>query len=172
MSGVTLLAPALVLALAGRTCDHQHDFDFEFGAWRADVHILQHPFSGTYSYIDLKGTSVVYRIWNGRANYGELIVGDAKTHIEGLTLRLYDPKSCAWHVYFANAADGQLGVPTAGRFENGEGVFYDTEPIDGKLTRVRYVFSDITPRSFRFVQSFSRDAGKTWEADWISTFTR
>lgn len=59
-----------------------------------------------------------------------------------------------------------------GRFDNGVGTFYDTERIDGKTTRVRFVFSKVTATSFQFVQSFSIDRGKTWEREWISNFYR
>jgi len=37
---------------------------------------------------------------------------------------------------------------------------------------VRYVWSDITPKSAHFEQSFSPDGGKTWEVNWISSITR
>ena len=36
---------------------------------------------------------------------------------------------------------------------------------------MRFVFSDITPESFKFEQAFSDDGGKTWEPNWIATFT-
>jgi hypothetical protein len=37
---------------------------------------------------------------------------------------------------------------------------------------VRFVISDITPRSCHFEQSFSDDGGKTWELNWIADDTR
>jgi hypothetical protein len=167
------LVPQGSSAQPAKTVDHQHDFDFEFGNWQADLKVLQHPFTGSHTYVDFRGTSVVKRIWNGRANYGELEVGNATTHIEGLTLRLYDPRVHEWHIYFSNSANGGLGLPPmVGHFTKGRGEFYDTETIDGKTTRVRFVFSDITRNTFHFEQSFSIDGGKTWERDWISTFTR
>jgi hypothetical protein len=172
-----LRAAILALVFAGASAqatpiDHQHDFDFEFGNWNADVKVLAHPFAGSHTYLDFRGTSDVHPIWSGRGNYGELEIGDAQRHIEGLTLRLYHPQTRNWYVYFSNSANGDLGVPAIGRFENGRGVFEDTEPIGGRPTRVRFVFSDITPHSFHFIQSFSIDGGKTWEQEWISTFTR
>jgi hypothetical protein len=59
-----------------------------------------------------------------------------------------------------------------GGFNNGRGEFYDQEYFEGRSIFVRYVWSDITPTSARFEQSFSDDGGKTWEANWISTIER
>lgn len=163
---------AIGAAPSAAAVDHQHDFDFEFGAWKADLKILIHPFAHSHTYADFRGTSIVRRIWGGRANLGELEVGNAQTHIEGLSFRLYDPRAHQWHVYFSNSANGALGVAAVGRFDNGVGEFSDTESIDGRPTRVGYLFSNMTPTSFSFIQSFSIDGGHTWEREWIATFTK
>ncbi len=122
--------------------------------------------------MDFAGTSIVRKVWAGRANLAELEVDSPTKHIEGLSLRLYDPQSRQWSIYFANSKDGSLGKPMMGRFKNGRGEFFDQEEFEGRAINVRFVFSDITPTSFRFVQSFSVDKGKTWEPNWIATFTR
>ncbi len=152
--------------------DGQHDFDFEFGTWQAHLKRLVHPLSGSDTWVEYDGTSVVRKIWDGRANLGELEVGNANSHIEGLTLRLYHPQSHQWSLYWANSKDGSLAVPTIGQFKNGRGEFFDQEDFDGRSIFVRFIFSDITPTSFRTEQAFSADGGKTWETNWIGTFTR
>lgn len=152
--------------------DGWHDFDFEFGSWNARLKRRQHPLTGSDAWVEYNGTSVVKKIWNGRANFGELEVGDANTHIEGLTLRLYNPTSHQWRLYWANAKDGALNVPTIGRYENGRGEFFDQEDFNGKSIFVRFVFSDLGSDSFGTEQSFSPDFGKNWEPNWIATFTR
>lgn len=152
--------------------DHQHDFDFEFGSWKAHIRRLQHPLTGANEWVELDGTSVVNKIWNGRANLGELEVGNANAHLEGLSLRLYNPQSHQWSIYWSSSQDGSLGTPSVGQFQGGRGEFYDQEMYRGAAIFVRFLFSDITPTSFHFEQAFSTDAGKTWEANWIATFTR
>jgi hypothetical protein len=37
---------------------------------------------------------------------------------------------------------------------------------------VRFIWSQITPNSAHFEQSFSEDGGKTWEVNWITDQTR
>jgi hypothetical protein len=115
---------------------------------------------------------VVRKIWGGKANLVELEVDGPAGHIEGLSLRLYNPQSHQWSLNFANGATGTLGVPTVGEFRNGRGEFYDHEEIGGRMVLVRNVWSDITPSAGRFEQAFSDDGGKTWEVNWIATDTR
>jgi len=151
--------------------DGQHDFDFEFGSWNAHLKRLQHPLSNSDAWVEYDGTSVVKKLWNGRANYGELEVANGSSHLEGLTLRLYHPQSHQWRLYWANSKDGLVQLPAIGQFENGRGEFFDQEDFQGKSILVRFVFSDVTPTSFRTEQSFSADGGKTWEPNWNATFT-
>ncbi len=152
--------------------DGQHDFDFEFGSWKAHLSRLLHPLTGSTTWVDYEGTSVVRKVWNGRANLGELEVEGTSGHIEGLTLRLYDPQSRQWHISWASSGDGTLGQAMTGGFKDGRGEFYDRETFNGEAVFVRFVFSDITPASFRFEQSFSADGGRTWEVNWKATSTR
>ena len=60
----------------------------------------------------------------------------------------------------------------AGAFKDGRGEFYDQELFDGRYIFVRFIFSDITSDSFKLEQAFSADGGKSWEPNWITSFTR
>ena len=108
------------------------------------------------------------------AQLEEIEADGPQGHFEGLTLFLYNPQSHQWSLNWANAKNGTLAVPTIGSFnaKNGRGEFYDQEVFNGRMILVRYLWSDITPTSARFEQSFSDDGGKTWEPNWISTQTR
>jgi hypothetical protein len=152
--------------------DGQHDFDFEIGTWKTHISRLQHPLSGSTTWTEYSGTSVVRKIWDGRANMVELEVDGPTGHVEGLSLRLYDPHAHQWSINFANSAAGTLAVPTIGEFKNGRGEFFDQEPYNGRTILVRNVWSDVTANSCRFEQSFSDDGGKTWEVNWIAIDTR
>lgn len=170
-----LIAGALALlsqqGLAA-TRDGSHDFDFEIGTWKTHLRVLTHPLTGSTKWIELNGTSVVRKVWDGRANLVELEVDGPNGHIEGLSLRLYDPAAHQWSLNFANAKVGSFGVPTIGEFKSGRGEFYDREPVNGRTVLVRNVWSDIKPNSCHFEQAFSDDSGKTWETNWIADDTR
>lgn len=152
--------------------DGQHDFDFEIGDWKTHVRRLAHPLSGSPEWIECEGTTVVRKVWEGRANLLELEADCPTGHFEGLNLRLYNPQSHQWSLNFANSNQGTLNQPTIGEFKNGRGEFYDQEDFNGRTILVRFVISDITPNSCRFEQAFSTDGGKTWEVNWIATDTR
>ena len=157
---------------AAKERDGQHDFDFEFGSWKTHIRRLLHPLTGSDSWVELDGISTVRKVWDGRANLGELEVSNPTTHLEGLSLRVYSPESHQWSIYWANSDDGRLGPAMIGQFRSGRGEFYDQELFQGSAIYVRFIFSDLTPRSFRLEQSFSNDGGKTWEPNWIATFAR
>jgi hypothetical protein len=150
----------------------QHDFDFEFGAWKAHIARRLKPLTGATNWVEYDGTSVVRKVWNGRANLGELEVSGPSGQIQGLSLRTYNPQSRQWHISWVNSAKGTVGVPMIGGFKDGRGEFYNQEPFNGRAIFVRFIFSDITKNSFQIEQAFSDDGGKTWEANWIAKFSR
>lgn len=150
----------------------EHDFDFEFGTWKTHISRLVHPLSGSTTWVEYEGTSVVRKVWNGRANLLELEVNGPSGHIEALSLRIYNPVSRQWSLNFSNSSGGTLGQPTIGEFKNGRGEFYDQESFAGRAILVRFVISEIKPDSCHFEQSFSADGGRTWEVNWIATDTR
>ena len=150
----------------------QHDFDFNIGTWKTHVSRLLHPLSGSTTWTEYDGISVVRKIWNGRANLLELEVDGPAGHIEGLGLRLYNPESHQWSLNWSNSQDGIMTKPMIGEFKDGRGEFFDQEEFNGRAIFVRNRFIDITRDSSRFEQAFSNDGGKTWETNWIMTFTR
>jgi hypothetical protein len=152
--------------------DGQHDFDFNLGTWKTHIKRLQHPFTGSSSWVEMEGTVVVRKVWDGRAELEEIEADGAAGHFEGLTLFLYNPAARQWSQIFSNSNDGTVAQPAIGEFKNGRGEFYDQEPFNGKTILVRIVWSDITPDSHRFEQSFSNDGGKTWEPNFVATLTR
>jgi hypothetical protein len=165
-------APAAGPSQPAAPRDGQHDFDFEIGVWKTHLRRLMHPLSGSTSWVELDGMTVVRKIWDGRANLAELETDAASGHLSVLSLRLYDPQARQWSLNTANAKVGTLGVPTIGEFKDGRGEFLDQETFNGRTILVRNVWSDITADSCRFEQAFSDDGGKTWEVNWVAVDTR
>jgi hypothetical protein len=57
-------------------------------------------------------------------------------------------------------------------FHNGVGTFYANDTFNGKPIRIRFIWSEITPKSRHWEQAFSPDGGKTWETNWVQDLTR
>ena len=152
--------------------DGQHDFDWEIGSWKTQLKRLQRPLSGSTTWLEYEGTTEVRKVLDGRANLVELKVVGPGGHIEGLSLRLYNPEARQWSLNFANMSNGMLTTPSVGEFKDGRGEFYNQDTFNGRAILVRFVITKITDVSYRFEQSFSEDFGKTWEANWIAIDTR
>jgi hypothetical protein len=152
--------------------DGQHDFDFEIGTWKTHLSRRLHPLTGSTTWVEYEGTTVVRTVWNGSANLVELEADGPAGHFQGLSLRLYNPDSRQWSLNFSNRNSGTLSPPAIGEFKNGRGEFYSQETLNGRAILVRFVISDVTKDACRFEQAFSDDGGKTWEVNWIATDTR
>lgn len=152
--------------------DGQHDFDWEIGSWKTQLKRLQRPLSGSTTWLEYEGTTVVRGVLDGRANLVELKVAGPAGRIEGMSLRLYNPEARQWSLNFANISNGMLTTPSVGEFKDGRGEFYNQDTYNGRSILVRFVITKITDDSYRFEQSFSDDGGKSWEANWIAIDTR
>src|SRR5258705_2169909 len=135
--------------------DGQHDFDFEIGTWKTHLKRLLRPLTGSTTWVEYEGTTVVRKVWDGRANLVELKADGPAGHFEGLNLRLYNPESRQWSLNFANSSSGSLSLPTIGEFKNGRGEVFNHETLNRRAIFVRFVISDITPNSCRCEQAFS-----------------
>lgn len=154
-----------------QNADGAHDFAWEIGAWDTRVRVRA-PLSEEAAWVEFHGTSIVHAFSDGRANLVELDVASGERRIEGVSLRLYNPQTRQWSLNFASVLDGTLTSPVCGAFEGGRGVFYGQDTVGGRIVLVRFVISDVSARSARFVQSYSADGGGTWIDNWIAIDTR
>jgi len=152
--------------------DGQHDFDPLIGSWKYHLKRRLHPLTGSTTWIELNGTGVCYKVWDGGAQLDTFEADGPTGHIEGLTLRLYNPQSHQWRLYWANSKIGILDPPQVGEFKNGQGEFFAQDTINGKTILIRFDWTNMTTNSPHFEQSFSDDGGKTWEVNWITDQTR
>ncbi|HZQ23330.1 MAG TPA: hypothetical protein VFA89_11070 [Terriglobales bacterium] len=153
--------------------DGQHDFDFALGSWKAHLKRLEHPLTGSKTWLEFDGTFVARKVWDGRAMIEEVELDSPGGHIEGLTLRLYNPQTRQWSIYWANSKNGVMDTsPQRGQFKNGSGEFYGTDTLNGKLIYVRFVWTNTDTSNPHFEQSYSDDGGKTWEVNWMTDQTR
>lgn len=162
-----------VQAIAAEARDGQRDFDWEIGIWATNVRVLRNPLSGERpDWAEFQGTSIVRPILGGRANTVELSVKRPSGAIEGVALRLYNPKARQWSLNYATVGGGAMTAPVFGRFDGkGRGEFYGQDMLDGRAILVRFVITQVSPKEARFEQFYSDDGGKSWELNWLAVDT-
>lgn len=157
---------------AAQPKDGRHDWDALFGTWKMRLRTRLRPLTGSNDWVESESHDATRPLLGGRANCDELEADGPTGHIEGLTLRLYDPRTRQWSVYWVNSADPTLDNPLVGAFKDGRGEFYDMEMFDRRSIFVRFLWTNVSSRSGDFEQSFSEDGGRTWEPNWVTTMER
>jgi len=155
--------------------DGQHDFDFLIGSWKIHLRRLVHPLGSDGQWIELDGTVVCQTLFDGRAEVEEMKVDshDKSMHIQGLAMRLYNPVSHEWSIWWANAKDGAMyPPPVVGQFKDGRGEFYDQDVFNGRTVFTRFVWTGTNTSTPHFEQSTSTDGGKTWQLWWVTDQTK
>ena len=108
----------------------------------------------------------------GRIDYHPVFPG--RPGFEGFTLRLFEPKTGLWRIWWASSVgSGLLDEPVVGRFEeDGIGRFECDDILEGVHFRVRYDWHVIDTDTLRWEQSFSFDGRRNWESNWVMDSTR
>jgi hypothetical protein len=151
--------------------DGQHDFDFNIGVWHTHIKRALDPFASSSATVELNGTVTVRKVWDGKAELEEIEADGPKGHWEGLTLFLYNPGAHQWSQSFANSKVGTLSS-NVGEFKDGRVVLIGQDTVHDRTILVRAVWSNITPESHQYEESYSNDGGTTWVRSFIANLTR
>jgi hypothetical protein len=142
------------------------DFDFVVVDWQIDHRRLVKPLTGSDEWTTYSSPWTAWTYFNGAVTVDEL--GLADETIRGLTLRLFDPESKQWSIYWVNSTVGRMDDPVVGAFAaDGTGIFEAPDVYDGRAILCRFVWSDITETTAKWRQEFSTDNGRTWEANLV-----
>jgi hypothetical protein len=153
--------------------DGRTDFDFFMGKWKGVNRRLRERLKGSDDWEVFEGHSVVHKILDGLGNFDEVTFYRDGGQMKGVTLRLYNPESHEWAIYWASSAGvNNLFPPMIGKFEGGRGVFYAHEPFEGRHIFSRFLWIVHNENACRWEQAFSPDGGQTWETNWTADFTR
>ncbi|MFT4038648.1 MAG: hypothetical protein QM692_10750 [Thermomicrobiales bacterium] len=162
MSGTTAVLPAT------------HDFDFLWGSWAIENTRLRSRLTGSGDWETFAATGTCRPILRGSGNIDDFTPVDASawSGFEGGALRLCDPETGRWSIFWFDNVVHRLLPPVHGYFVNGIGEFFGDDEHDGQPVLVRYRWHGITPVEAHWEQAFSTDEGQTWETNWRMHFTR
>jgi len=91
---------------------------------------------------------------------------------EGVTLRLFDPKTKLWRLYWVASNVGVLDPPVVGSFENNIGHFFTRDTFNGKKIIMMFRWDARDKNNPVWGQAFSADNGNTWEWNWFNVSER
>lgn len=94
-----------------------------------------------------------------------------------MTLRLYDPTTGLWRIYWIDNANshGDAGKPNVGEWHGNVGIFDEQLMYHGKASIDRYTwtrFGEHARIAAHFEESISQDGGKTWEVIFANDLIR
>lgn len=144
------------------------DFDFLIGEWTIRNEVLKERLAGSTEWETFPATSKVEKVMDGSGNLDQMFI--PARGFTGMTLRLYDPATRLWSIYWSDTKSFRLFPPTVGRFEDGRGEFFGDDVEAGQAVRVRFDWTG--GESPLWEQSMSTDGGQTWEKNWVMRFSR
>ena len=125
----------------------KHDFDFLIGGWTIRNRKLKKPLAGCDEWDEFGATQNLHPILLGLGNFdifsGEL---DGKP-FEGFTLRLFDPKSRLWTIYWADSNAVKLDGGKVGSFDGDIGEFFARDVFAGKNIIVKFHWDKRNPEA-------------------------
>jgi hypothetical protein len=153
------------------------DFDFLIGEWKITNEFLKGRLVGSDEWEIFPATSKVEKVMailageHAGSHGGNLDTMFVPSRgFTGMTLRLFNPDTGLWSIYWSDTKRFLLFPPTVGRFENGRGVFFGDDEEGGVPVRVRFVWT--AGRSPVWEQHFSTDGERSWEKNWVMRFER
>ena len=149
-----------------------HAFDFLAGRWRVRHRKLRRRLAGCTDWDEFNGTLECRPVLGGLGNVDENVIEDPSGTYQALALRLFDPASGLWSIWWVDGRRGLLEPPVHGRFEQGVGHFAGEDRLDGRPIHIRFFWSGAGTDRPRWEQAFSADGGAEWETNWIMQLER
>jgi hypothetical protein len=143
------------------------DFDFLVGKWKMHNRHLNKRLESCQDWTEFDSDDENSKILAGTADMDTYSTthfpGQEGKLFEGLTLRLFDPKTRLWSLYWIASNTGTIDPPQVGSFENGVGHFFAKDTFKGKPIIIVYRWDSRNKERPVWGQAFSADDGKTWE---------
>ncbi|MGA9796535.1 MAG: hypothetical protein WBQ17_13480 [Rhizomicrobium sp.] len=152
--------------------DGSHDFDSEIGTWSIHTKRLMHPLAHANDWVTYDGSKIVTAVHGGKANIAEVKEDGAAGHLHFVAIRLYDAAAQQWSLNFTGAGNATFGTPLYGELRDGGIEFIGPDTRNGRSILVRFISKEESADHASSEQYFSDDGGKTWELNWVNTYTR
>jgi hypothetical protein len=144
----------------------KNDFDFYEGNWNLQNKKLKTRLANCTEWITFESTQEMYRVLNGIGNIDNYLANFDGEPFEGMSVRLFNPKTKLWSIYWADSNEGVLQTPVVGSFENDIAHFFAKDIFNGQNILVVFRW-DVRDKAHPiWSQAFSIDNGENWEWNW------
>ena len=158
------------LQIVAASRSSEKDFDFLIGKWKVHNRKLKSRLNGCSEWTEFEAQVACRKILNGCGNVDSFQTTIDHRQFEGMSLRLFNPRTKLWSIYWADSEKVELYVPQVGSFENKIGNFYARDTFEQKEIIVQFCWDASNPTTPVWSQAFSQDNGQTWEWNWYMTF--
>jgi len=152
------------------------DFDFLVGKWKMHNRHLNKRLENCKDWTEFDSSDENTKILGGNADMDTYSTtqfpGQNGKLFEGLTLRLFNPKTRLWSLYWIASNTGVIDPPVVGSFDNGVGHFFGKDTFKGKPIIVVFRWDARNKDRPVWGQAFSADKGKTWEWNFFNVSER
>jgi hypothetical protein len=164
------------LKITASATSSQSDFDFLVGKWKMHNRRLNKRLEGNNDWTEFDSYDENSKILSGTADMDTYstteMPGLEGKKFEGLTLRLFNPKTRLWSLYWVASNVGALDPPVIGSFENGVGHFFAKDTFKGRPIIMMFRWDARNKERPVWSQAFSPDNGRTWEWNWYNVSER
>lgn len=123
---------------------HAHDFDFLADARNIHNRRLKHRLADLDEGKEFPATVEFRKILNGLANVDQFEAQCNGASFEGVSLRVFNPATAQWTIYWMDTSKPMLAERVVGAFENGRGEFFGEEEFNGGKVKLRFLSSETT----------------------------
>ncbi|WP_264523224.1 hypothetical protein [Flavobacterium sp. N502536] len=148
--------------------------DFDFFQGKSDIRNkkLKQRLSNCTEWIEFPSTQEMYKILHGIGNIDNFLATFDGKPFEGMTVRLFNPETRLWSIYWSDSTTGILDKPVIGSFENKVGHFFSKDIFEGKKVFQVFRWDARDENNPIWSQAMSADSGKSWEWNWYMYMTK
>jgi Domain of unknown function (DUF4440) len=161
------------LKVSASTTSSKNDFDFLQGKFNVHHKKLKSRLSNSNEWFEfdasMNNQAILMGIGNVENHYMTASEGNP---VQGFALRLFDPQTRLWSIYWADSQNGRLDIPVVGSFDGNKGYFYAIDQFNGQEILLQFEWDITNPSQPVWKQAFSVDQGNTWEWNWYMYFTK
>ncbi len=148
------------------------DFDFFTGSWIIHNTKLKTRLHNCHEWEEFDAACTCTKILNGFGNMDAFNADLNGLPFEAMTLRLFNPQTRLWSIYWADSRSVILDIPVVGSFEGNTGRFYANDVWEGVPIIMQFCWDKTNTETPTWSQAFSDDDGATWEWNWYMSFQR